>query len=272
MRLYTCLAACKQGYKPAVGVDANASLYPIAYIVVETENQSAWYWFLSLLDTDLEIESNHNITFIPDKQKMILEARDKPILTLMELVRTKIMQKISMKKEEADKYTGILYPKIQAKVELTTQQSTSYRTQTQRPPGRLKKKRVKEVYEPSNSTSRFTKRGATMYYSKCRKASHNQRTCKGEVDGNILVNALKGTTNQRVGAPVSRPTTSSAQTNPFFFIPTLGLQSHPTQQPPSGMTFRWMPTSQENYNVSQSQSITLTQNVQEDTNYEDVRK
>ncbi|KAK8695590.1 hypothetical protein V6N13_000743 [Hibiscus sabdariffa] len=71
MRLCICLAACKQGYKSgcrpiisidgchlkgyfggtffaAVGVDANDSLYPIAYAVVEAENQSAWYWFLSL--------------------------------------------------------------------------------------------------------------------------------------------------------------------------------------------------------------------------------
>ncbi|KAK8695591.1 hypothetical protein V6N13_000744 [Hibiscus sabdariffa] len=119
-----------------------------------------------------------------------------------------------------------------------------------RPPGRPKKKRVKEVDEPSNSTGKFTKRGATMYCSKCRKAGHNQRTCKGEVGGNIPVNAPRGITNQRASASVSepsaslpkllvrRPTTSSAQTNHFFFIPTPGFQSHPTQQPSSGMTFR----------------------------------
>ncbi|KAL4323219.1 hypothetical protein GQ457_11G017860 [Hibiscus cannabinus] len=92
------------------------------------------------------------------------------------------------------------------------------------------------------------------------------------------VNAPRGTTNQRAGAsvsepsanlpklPVRRPTTSAAQTSPFFFIPTPGFQSYPTQQPPSGMTIRWMPTSQESYNVGPNQSSTLTQNVQEDTN------
>ncbi|KAK8594980.1 hypothetical protein V6N13_015889 [Hibiscus sabdariffa] len=459
MRLYTCLAACKQGYKSgcrpiisidgchlkgyfggtflaAVGVDANDSLYPIAYVVVEAENQFAWYWFLLLLATDLEIESNHNITFISDKQnglmealaevfpsathrtcvrhlynnfknstnfkgkhlkdllwkagratyqkefedamaelkvvsndafnwlngkdpsqwskshfpsfyksdmllsnlsecfnKMILEARDKPILTLMEMVRTKIMQKIATKKEEADKcwpthaggynYQVSVGPSNQHAVNLESQTCSCrkwditgipcihvvsvmihknqrpesfvdpcYRVTTQqqiyshfitpmkdpnqwvhdtscepviepklrRPPGRPKKKGVKEVDEPSNSTARFTKRGATMYCSKCHKAGHNQRTCKGEVGGNIPVNAPRGTTNQRAGAsvsepsaslpklPVRRPTTSSAQTIPFFFIPTPGLQSNPTQQPPSGMIMRWMPTSQESYN------------------------
>ncbi|KAK8614547.1 hypothetical protein V6N13_068347 [Hibiscus sabdariffa] len=147
MRMYICLGACKNGYKSscrpiisidgchlkgyfggtflaAVGVDANDSIYPIAYAVVEDESQSSWDWFMSLLAVDLEIESNHNVTFISDKQKMILEARDKPILTLMEVVRTKIMHKIAMKKEEADKFTRILCPKIQKKVELTIQQST----------------------------------------------------------------------------------------------------------------------------------------------------
>ncbi|KAL4384099.1 hypothetical protein GQ457_15G011930 [Hibiscus cannabinus] len=90
------------------------------------------------------------------------------------------------------------------------------------------------------------------------------------------VNAPRGTTNQRAGASVSEPSANlpklpethyfSTQTSPFFFIPTPGFQSHPTQQPPSGMTIRWMPTSQESYNVGPSQSSTLTQNVQEDTN------
>ncbi|KAK8692058.1 hypothetical protein V6N13_075540 [Hibiscus sabdariffa] len=211
----------------AVVVDANDSIYPIAYAVVEAENQSSWSWFLSLLGTDLEIGSMDNITILSDKQKglieaisevficaehrtcvrhlysnfknkehfkgknlkdalwkaaratyvkefedamaelkalsvpafdwlkgkdpaqwskshfsprskcdmllsnlsecfnkMILEARDKPILTLMEMVRTKMMQKIAMKKEETEKWTGILCPKIQQKVELAIQQCT----------------------------------------------------------------------------------------------------------------------------------------------------
>ncbi|KAK8704766.1 hypothetical protein V6N13_048379 [Hibiscus sabdariffa] len=284
MRLYICLAACKQGYK-SVGVDANDSLYPIAYDVVEAENQSAWYWFLSLLATDLEIESNHNITFILDKykfiikkqglmealeevfhsathrtgvrhlynnfknsanfkgkqlkdllwkaaratyhkefedamvelkvvsndafnwlngkdpsqwskshfssfcksdmllsnlsecfNKMILKDRYKPILTLMEMVRTKIMQKIAMKKEEADKcwpthaggynYQVSAGPSNQHAANLESQTCscrkwdiTVIEPKLRRPPGRPKKKRVKDLDEPSNSTGKFTKRG-----------------------------------------------------------------------------------------------------------------
>ncbi|KAK8639792.1 hypothetical protein V6N13_138161 [Hibiscus sabdariffa] len=237
LRMYICLKACKDGYKvgcrpvlsidgchlkgyyggtflAAVGVDANDSIYPIAYAVVEAENQSSWSRFLSLLRTDLEIGRlieaisevftcaehrtcvRHLYSNFKNKEhfkgknlkdalwkaaraiyvkefedamselkalsvlafdwlkgkdptqwskshfsprskcdmllsnlsecfnKMILEARDKPILTLMEMVRTKMMQKIAMKKEEAEKWTGILCLKIQRKVELAIQQCT----------------------------------------------------------------------------------------------------------------------------------------------------
>ncbi|KAK8707860.1 hypothetical protein V6N13_058912 [Hibiscus sabdariffa] len=92
LRMYICLKACKDGYKAgcrpvlsidgchlkgyyggtflaAVGVDANDSIYPIAYVVVEAGNQSSWSWFLSLLGTNLEIGSMDNITIPSDKQK-----------------------------------------------------------------------------------------------------------------------------------------------------------------------------------------------------------
>ncbi|KAK8686423.1 hypothetical protein V6N13_125448 [Hibiscus sabdariffa] len=115
----------------AIGVDAIDSIYPIAYAVVKVESD----WFMSLLAVDLEIESNHNVTFISDKQKWVED-------TSCEIV---------------------IEPKLR------------------RPPGNPKKKRVKEADEPLNSISsnvRFTKKGVTIYCSKCGKAGHNQRTCK----------------------------------------------------------------------------------------------
>ncbi|KAK8670162.1 hypothetical protein V6N13_104922 [Hibiscus sabdariffa] len=48
--------------------------------------------------------------------EFILEARDKPIITLLEIIRTKIMQRIAKKKVEADKWTTTLCPKIQQKL------------------------------------------------------------------------------------------------------------------------------------------------------------
>ncbi|KAL4385939.1 hypothetical protein GQ457_09G011390 [Hibiscus cannabinus] len=56
-------------------------------------------------------------------QAMIIDARDKPILTMMEIIRTKMMQRISKKAEAAQKYTGLLCPKIQKKVDALIEQA-----------------------------------------------------------------------------------------------------------------------------------------------------
>ncbi|KAK8540585.1 hypothetical protein V6N13_027104 [Hibiscus sabdariffa] len=55
--------------------------------------------------------------------KMILESRDKPILTMMEMIRSKIMTRIVSKKEQAEKINGLLCPKIQKKLESAIGQS-----------------------------------------------------------------------------------------------------------------------------------------------------
>ncbi|KAK8707832.1 hypothetical protein V6N13_058884 [Hibiscus sabdariffa] len=393
--------ACKNGYKSssrpiisidgchlkgyfegtflaAVGVEANDNIYPIAYAVVETESQSSWDWFMSLLAVDLRLKFitvKHGLieamaqvfpsaeprtcaaraTYLKEFEdamtelkvvsiqafewlngkdprqwskshfspfcksdmplsnlsecfnKMILEARDKPILTLMEMVRTKIMHKIAMKKEERPESYVDHYYQITTQQEIYSHFITPMRGPNQwvedttceaviepklrRPPGRRKKKRVKEADESVNSISsnvRFTKKDFTIYCSKCGKAGHNQRTCKGKVGANMPVNAPKRKENQQSGTSVRLPklqvkrlTTSPSKTSPFVFIPTPGLASHPTtqqscptQQPGSVMTVRLMPTSQEHCSVDQSlsQSSTLTQNVQENKSNEGLGK
>ncbi|PPS10689.1 hypothetical protein GOBAR_AA09956 [Gossypium barbadense] len=50
--------------------------------------------------------------------KMRLEARGKPILTMIETIRTKIMLLIVKKKEKADKWKGILCPKMKKKMDV----------------------------------------------------------------------------------------------------------------------------------------------------------
>ncbi|KAL4388980.1 hypothetical protein GQ457_09G022140 [Hibiscus cannabinus] len=55
--------------------------------------------------------------------KMIIDARDKLILTMMEIIRKKMMQRISKKAEAAQKYTGLLCPKIQKKVDTLIEQA-----------------------------------------------------------------------------------------------------------------------------------------------------
>ncbi|KAK8675898.1 hypothetical protein V6N13_033959 [Hibiscus sabdariffa] len=129
-RLYICMQAMKDGLKAgcrpticldgchlkgyyrgqllaAVGMDANDSLYPLAFAIVEVESESSWCWFLERLMTDLELNNSHHISFMTDRQKMILEARDKPIITLVESIRTTLMQRIAKMRAEAEKLTGI---------------------------------------------------------------------------------------------------------------------------------------------------------------------
>ncbi|KAK8656804.1 hypothetical protein V6N13_098741 [Hibiscus sabdariffa] len=99
----------------AVGIDANGCIYPIAYVVVDSENNSSWSWFLEMLDEELGLANSYHVSFMKDKQKFILDARDKPIITLLEIIRTKIIQRIAKKKVEANKWTTTLCPKIQQK-------------------------------------------------------------------------------------------------------------------------------------------------------------
>ncbi|GKE39454.1 FAR1-related sequence 10, partial [Tanacetum coccineum] len=93
--IYVCLGALKMGFKDdgrdllgldgafmrgqypgqmlkVVGVDANNRIYPVAYGIMESENQYSWTWFLSCLADDLELLSNFNFTFITDRQKGLL--------------------------------------------------------------------------------------------------------------------------------------------------------------------------------------------------------
>ncbi|GJT93306.1 FAR1-related sequence 10 [Tanacetum coccineum] len=77
-RIYVCLGALKRGFKEggrellgldgafmrgqypgqmltALGVDANNGIYPVAYGIVESENQYSWTWFLKCLADDFDL-------------------------------------------------------------------------------------------------------------------------------------------------------------------------------------------------------------------------
>ncbi|KAL0289968.1 UNVERIFIED_CONTAM: hypothetical protein Sangu_2594700 [Sesamum angustifolium] len=107
-RLYVCFEACKQGFKncrraigvdgyflkgpqgghllTAVGVDPNA-MYPIAYAIVENENKDSWVWFLSLLQSDLELDEEYAWTFMSDKQKAARATRIEEFKARMEQLK-----------------------------------------------------------------------------------------------------------------------------------------------------------------------------------------
>uniref|UniRef100_A0A803Q831 SWIM-type domain-containing protein n=1 Tax=Cannabis sativa TaxID=3483 RepID=A0A803Q831_CANSA len=96
-RVYVCLKACKDGFKAcrpligldgcflkgyckgmllvAIGIDADNSMFPIAYAICEKENTDTWTWFLNLLKEDLEVTNPTNITMISDRQKGLENAQ-----------------------------------------------------------------------------------------------------------------------------------------------------------------------------------------------------
>lgn len=55
----------------AVGIDADNSIYHVAYAAVESECKNSWGWFLDLLSRDLGIGGDTQLfCFMSDKQKV----------------------------------------------------------------------------------------------------------------------------------------------------------------------------------------------------------
>lgn len=55
----------------AVGKDGNHEMYPIAWAIVEIENEECWTWFLKCFIEDLGITEGNSWTFVSDQQKVI---------------------------------------------------------------------------------------------------------------------------------------------------------------------------------------------------------
>ena len=58
----------------AVGKDGNNQMFPIAWAVVEGENQASWTWFIELLMQDLGISDGLGWTIMSDQQKGLQNA------------------------------------------------------------------------------------------------------------------------------------------------------------------------------------------------------
>ncbi|XP_057775249.1 uncharacterized protein LOC130994228 [Salvia miltiorrhiza] len=58
----------------ATGKDGNNGMFPIAWAVVEAENEVCWTWFLKCLLEDLDIGDGSGWTFISDQQKGLANA------------------------------------------------------------------------------------------------------------------------------------------------------------------------------------------------------
>ncbi|KAK8698631.1 hypothetical protein V6N13_114742 [Hibiscus sabdariffa] len=178
--------------------------------------------------------------------KMIVEARDKGIITLVESIRSKLMQRIAKKMDQAEKLTGPLCPKIQKK--LDTALSLSHRS-LGRP---HKKHRRREAYESPQGT-KVSRKSLKMSCTKCGGSGHNTRTCKGLVRANTRPNKRPSTAaTSRSKLPVRR----GSGTNEHQDTVTTSNQPQPPSQPsppsqpaPADQTVRWMstPTTQNNF-------------------------
>ncbi|CAI9260760.1 unnamed protein product [Lactuca saligna] len=58
----------------AIGRDGNNQIYPIAWVVVNVENNDNWKWFIELLQSDIETVEGNRVTLISDQHKGLLEA------------------------------------------------------------------------------------------------------------------------------------------------------------------------------------------------------
>ncbi|XP_057778387.1 uncharacterized protein LOC130997145 [Salvia miltiorrhiza] len=58
----------------AVSKDCNQKMYPVAWAVVEKENEETWTWFMEKLFEDFRIGDGFGWTFMSDKQKGLINA------------------------------------------------------------------------------------------------------------------------------------------------------------------------------------------------------
>ncbi|KAL4304601.1 hypothetical protein GQ457_10G004540 [Hibiscus cannabinus] len=129
--------------------------------------------------------------------KMILESRDKPIITMMEMIRCKIMTRIAAKKEAAEKIIGTLCPKIQKKLDKILEQSIRC--------------------WPRNACGQRWEVSAgfedqlVMTCSKCGSKGHNKRSFRGQVGGNARAGRNARPSMSNTSEPM--PTTHASQSS-----------------------------------------------------------
>ncbi|GJR54927.1 multidrug resistance-associated protein 5, partial [Tanacetum coccineum] len=57
-----------------IGRDKNNHIYPVAWAVVNVENEDNWTWFLELLESDLGYSRGNGLTLMSDQHKGLIEA------------------------------------------------------------------------------------------------------------------------------------------------------------------------------------------------------
>ncbi|KAK9922331.1 hypothetical protein M0R45_030800 [Rubus argutus] len=92
----------------ATAKDANQGLYPVAFAIVDAENERNWRWFLEILAQELG-RQNRRITFISDRNAGLLSALPK-ILEIVDGIRVKLMGMMADRREAAKSWFTELCP------------------------------------------------------------------------------------------------------------------------------------------------------------------
>ncbi|MFQ6635481.1 hypothetical protein Gotur_012438 [Gossypium turneri] len=138
-RLFQRMSVCLQSYfggylLEAVGIDANNDIYPIAYatkVGFLAKKLKDLLWKAARANTPRDFEdliaelkntNQHAYGWLKEKNPTHW-SRGKPILTMMETIKTKIMLFIVKKKEKAKKIKRILCPKIKKKLDVNIKDS-----------------------------------------------------------------------------------------------------------------------------------------------------
>ncbi|KAL0389089.1 UNVERIFIED_CONTAM: hypothetical protein Scaly_0266000 [Sesamum calycinum] len=108
-------------------------MVPMVVVVVPVENRQTCQWYLEELLDDIGELGTAKLSFISNWQKCLIEAlkelvpmsehsnyilddRNKPIITMLEWIRTKLMSRVQQKKEGMEKYAGKICPNILKKL------------------------------------------------------------------------------------------------------------------------------------------------------------
>ncbi|XP_073355436.1 uncharacterized protein [Aegilops tauschii subsp. strangulata] len=119
----------------ATGRDGNNNIFPIAFGIVDKENTDSWTWFLYQLRVAIGGQSGQfgQYTIISDRQKGLLKAinrvfpscpqrwvldvRAKPIRTMVDGIRTKLMVKFNANRTKTDTVKWEICPTYAEKLE-----------------------------------------------------------------------------------------------------------------------------------------------------------
>ncbi|KAJ9542528.1 hypothetical protein OSB04_029034 [Centaurea solstitialis] len=109
---------------------------------------------------------------------VLLKVRHKPIITMLEAIRTILMERMNTMRRTSDTWAEDICPSIKKKLDMAKDQQRFWRVIPKRMPRRPKKQRKKVMHEPSPHHGKVSRQGSVMTCQRCFQVGHNKRGCK----------------------------------------------------------------------------------------------